>query len=60
MCPEISGLAGKYRVARKPRIIFQSPEILKKSFLFIFMGIFTNFDKYIHQKRENFIRIWVL
>ena len=37
---------------RKPGIIFQSPEFekKKKTNVLIFMGIFTNFDKYMSQK----------
>ena len=32
---------------------------IKSNFL-IFMGVITNFDKFMHEKSANFVRIWVL
>ena len=50
----------KICVAGKPGIIFQSPEFLKnKSNFLIFMGVFTNVNKYEDQRRANFVRNWV-
>ena len=46
-------------VARKPGLIFQSPESFKnKSNFLIFMGILTKFDKYMHQKSANFVHFF--
>ena len=46
----------KICVVQKPGIIYQSPDIFKKKSNFlIFMGIFTNFDKYICIKRVQFL-----
>ena len=43
----------KLCVARKPRIIFQSPECLKNKSIFL---TFMNIDKYMHQKSANTVR----
>ena len=52
-CQEAAHISEILHLARKPRIIFQSPECFtnKTNFL-ILMGIFTNFDRYMVQKSK--------
>ena len=54
------GWPGKNTCSPEVRNYFPKPGNLKnESSFLIFMGIFTNFDKYMHQRSAIFVRNWV-